>query len=106
MNDSKAWLLEVLEHKNSLWFVALAMWGGTAKYLTKVRKDEEKIMLVGLVVAWVVSGFSGLLTAYLCMEFSMSIYLTCFLSGMAGHMGKQALDILEAKAKHFLEKRK
>lgn len=78
-----------------LWFVFMAIWGGTASYISRVRKTKKPFSLVELVGEWAISGFAGLITAYLCAEMGMSFYVTAALTGISGHMGGRAIFIIE-----------
>lgn len=78
------------------WFVMLACVGGTANYISKVRKDHKKAFsIVELLGEWVLSGFTGLITAYVCVDQGFSFELTAAASGIAGHMGGRGVFILE-----------
>jgi len=78
-----------------LWFIFLAIWGGTVSYINRVRKTKTPFSLVELVGEWAISGFAGLITAYLCAEMGMSFYMTAALTGISGHMGGRAIFIME-----------
>ena len=79
-----------------LWFVLLACLVGTANYISKVRKNKEKsFSTVELLGEWVLSGFAGLITAYVCVDQGFSFGLTAAASGIAGHMGGRGVYILE-----------
>tara|TARA_R100000152_G_C6782307_1_gene219780 strand:- start:19706 stop:20089 length:384 start_codon:yes stop_codon:yes gene_type:complete len=80
-----------------LWFVLLAIWGGTVNYISRVKKgDPKKFSLVELVGEWSISGFVGVVTIYVCLELELSTYLTGALVAIAGHMGGRAIFCLEA----------
>lgn len=78
-----------------LWFFVLALWGGTVSYINRVRKMKTAFSLVELIGEWSISGFVGLITAYICAEMGFSFYMTAALTGIAGHMGGRAIFILE-----------
>lgn len=83
------------------WFVFLAIWGGTASYLGRLKKLKSSFSITELIGEWTISGFAGIITAYFCMHFELSFFLTASLTGMSGHMGGRAIYIVET----FLEKR-
>jgi len=83
-----------------LWFIFLAIWGGTVSYINRVRKTKTPFSLVELVGEWAISGFAGLITAYLCAEMGMSFYMTAALTGISGHMGGRAIFIMEKWFQH------
>ena len=101
MPDEKITLLKRLAEEDSsvwgyLWFVFLAVWGGTANYLSRVQRDKSvNFSAVELMGEWSVSGFSGLLTAYLCAEAGFSYYMTAVACAIAGHMGGRAIYMME-----------
>lgn len=78
-----------------VWFILLAMWGGTVNYVNRVRKARLPFSLVELFGEWTISGFTGLITAYFCAEMGMTFYMTAALTGIAGHMGGRAIFIME-----------
>lgn len=108
MPNEKITLLDRIVHDSApvvsyLWFVVLALWGGTAKYLATVASDESrKVKITELLIAWSISGFSGLLAAFLCAELELSYYLTAVAAGIAGHMGGRALEWIELVMKSRL----
>ena len=78
-----------------LWFVILAIWGGTANYISRVRKEGMKFSTVELIGEWTVSSFAGIITALLCQEMQISELLTYALVGISGHAGGRAVFVLE-----------
>lgn len=82
--------------------MTLAIWGGTVRYLTQIRKDGKAFKFAELMIEWYVSGFSGVLSGYLCYELEVSWATTCFVVGISGHMGGRALSLLETKVKSIL----
>ena len=86
-----------------LWFVVLAVWGGTANYISRARRERDHVFsVVELMGEWTISGFSGLLTAYLCAEAGFSYYITAVACAIAGHMGGRAICIIEGLFKSRL----
>lgn len=88
-----------------VWFFLLAMWGGTASYLARIRKAKMPFSLMELIGEWTVSAFAGLITALICTELHFSFYVTAAAAGIAGHMGGRAIALTERAAMTFLEKR-
>lgn len=76
-------------------FIILAIWGGTANYVSRRKNDSLPFSFVELVGEWTISGFAGLVTVLLCQEFGLSNYLTYAAAGIAGHMGGRSIFILE-----------
>ncbi len=93
-------VLTVIDHFEHglgyLWFVFMAIWGGTASYITRVKKQSLPFSVVELFGEWTISGFSGLVTAYFCSMQGMGFYATAALSGIAGHMGGRFIFIVES----------
>lgn len=79
-----------------VWFVILAIWGGTANYISRVRKEGMKFSTVELIGEWSISGFAGVITALLCMEMQLSMFTTYALVGISGHAGGRAIFVLES----------
>lgn len=86
-----------------IWLVVLAIWGGTVNYLCRIKQGKvEAFSFAELVGEWAISGFAGLLTAFICMEMNFSWHLTAFFTGVSGHLGGRAIYMLEGYAKkHF-----
>jgi len=78
-----------------LWFVFLAIWGGTASYVSRLKKSKGCFSLVELLGEWTISGFSGIITAYVCNHFELEFFMTAALAGMAGHMGGRSIFLIE-----------
>ena len=86
-----------------IWFIMLAIWGGTVNYLTRINRGNVQFFsFFELMGEWFISGFAGLLTAYVCIEMEMSWNMTAFFTGVSGHLGGRAIGMLESYAKrHF-----
>ena len=76
-------------------FIAMALLGGTANYLAKIKKQSAKFTYLGLIIEWVISAFAGIVVAFLCIELNYSMYVTAAATGIAGHMGGRAVFLLE-----------
>lgn len=88
-----------------LWFLALAIWGGTVNYLSRIKQGKVEVFsFAELVGEWAISGFAGLLTAYICIEMQLSWHMTAFFTGIAGHLGGRAIFIFKAYFKSKLPK--
>jgi len=84
-----------------LWFIFLAAWGGTVSYITRRKKEKTQFSIVELIGEWVISGFSGLITAFICQEMNITFMFTAAATGIAGHMGGRGIYLLEI----FIKKR-
>ena len=78
-----------------LWFIFLAIWGGTVNYLSRLKTEKSPFSIVELIGEWVISGFSGLITAFICQEMEMAFMYTAAAAGVAGHMGGRGIYLLE-----------
>lgn len=88
-----------------LWLLLLAAWGGTASYLGRVRKLGLTFSFAEWLGELVISGFSGIVTAYLCMWAGFPPLLTFALAGVAGHMGGRAITLIETGVTHWIKSR-
>ena len=97
MNGNESFLSQLVhEYLSYVWFIILAAWGGTANYISRVRKDENlKFSTVELVGEWSISSFAGIITALLCIEMEFSAVLTYALVGISGHAGGRAIFVFE-----------
>lgn len=83
-----------------VWFILLAVWGGTVNYLSRVKQGKVEVFsFVELTGEWAISGFAGLLTAYVCAEMGMSWNMTAFFTGISGHLGGRVIYMFESYAK-------
>ena len=78
-----------------IWFALIAVWGGTASYISRIRQSEATFSLFELIGEWTISAFAGIITAYICNEMQLSFSATAALSGIAGHMGGRAILMME-----------
>jgi len=78
-----------------LWFVLLAVWGGTVSYISRIRRGNFTFSFVELVGEWTISAFAGVMTALICQEMEFSLLLTSAFAGMSGHMGGRAIYMME-----------
>lgn len=86
-----------------IWFVVLAVWGGSVNYVSRVRNDKAiKFSFTELLVEWVISAFAGLSAAFICMEYGLSWHVTACIAGITGHMGGRAIFVFEAYGKKKL----
>lgn len=85
------------------WVVALAAWGGTVRFIRKVKAGDmnPKQALKVWVGELVTSAFAGVLTFYLAEASGISQLWTAVLVGVAGHMGARSLEPLEALYKRW-----
>ena len=78
------------------WMLMLAIWGGIAGYIRKVKLGiAPRFSIVELIGEIVVSGFVGIITLYLCQAAEFDIYLSAALVGISGHFGSRAVFVIE-----------
>lgn len=80
---------------NYIWFMGLAMLGGTANYISRVRKKKLPFSFVELLGEWFIAGFAGLMTMFICLDQGFGLEMTAVFTGMSGHMGGRAIYIIE-----------
>jgi len=80
---------------NYLLFIILALWGGTVRYMAKIKKGAKKWSGAELIFEWIISGFSGVIVALIGQNLELSFYMIAASSGVAGHMGGSAISIIE-----------
>lgn len=79
-----------------LWVMALAAWGGISSYIRRVREGRaEKFSFMELVGEIVISGFTGVITFWLCELAGFPGLLTAAFVGISGHMGSRAIALME-----------
>jgi len=87
-----------------IWFFLMALWGGTASYISRIKKTGCGFSTAELIGEWFISGFAGVVTAHVCLSVEMDFYKTAALVGIAGHMGGRGLFIVESLVKNRLFK--
>jgi hypothetical protein len=88
-----------------LWWVLMSVWGGTAAYVGRLKRSGQRFSLVELVGEWSISGFSGMVTAYICQSSGFSFYVTAAAAGIAGHMGGRLIFLMERALSRYIERR-
>lgn len=78
------------------WFLILAIWGGTANYISRVNKNDMKFSTVELIGEWSISGFAGIITALICQALEINMMLSYAMVGIAGHAGGRAIFVFES----------
>lgn len=103
MKEESAFITKIIETGGFIWFVVLAIWGGTVNYLSRLKQGKNEVFsFAELIGEWTVSGFAGILTAYICVEMQMSWHMTAFLAGVSGHLGGRAIFMFESYAKKHI----
>lgn len=77
------------------WFAIIAIWGGTSSYLSRIKKHKIPFSISELIGEWVISGFSGIITAYICLALKWDVFYIFAAAGIAGHAGGRAIGMME-----------
>lgn len=88
-----------------LWLSLLAIWGGTANYLARIKSSAVPFSALELVGEWTISAFAGIITAYVCYEMGFSFQMTAAMAGIAGHMGGRGIALVENWVTMLIRKR-
>jgi divalent metal cation (Fe/Co/Zn/Cd) transporter len=99
MDDSQ-WGHIIKDWLDSTWigyccFVFLAFWGGTAGYISRVRRKKLKWSTAEWIGEMVISGLAGMLAGLLGVWLEWPPVLVLFASGISGHMGGRALFLFD-----------
>lgn len=87
-----------------VWFVLLAVWGGTVNYIKRRRKDGTPFSLIELTGEWTIAGFAGVVTGLICMHYEVPLYLMFAIVAISGHAGGRAIEALESKLLNWIPK--
>lgn len=78
------------------WVIALAIGGGVANYIQKVRLGQvARFNFTELIGDMFIAGFTGLLTFWMCQAAEFSEFMTAFFVGVSGHMGGRIIGKME-----------
>ena len=78
------------------WVLALSTWGGLVNYLSKIRAGHiARFNITELIGDMFVSGFTGLLTFWMCEAAGFNQLTTAVCVGISGHMGVRMIWKLE-----------
>lgn len=79
------------------WVFGLAMLGGAASFVRRVRSGQAKYSnLIELIGELVVSAFAGLVTFFLCQSSKLDPMLTAAFIAISGHMGTRIIFMFES----------
>ena len=74
------------------WVFGLAMLGGAASFVRRVRSGQSKYSnIIELIGELVVSAFAGLVTFFLCRSAGFDEMLTAAFIAISGHMGTRII---------------
>lgn len=86
-------------------FIFIAFWGGTAAYMSRLKRSGARFSLVELVGEWTISGFSGMVTGFVCHAYDVDYSITLASVGISGHMGSRLIFMLERYGQRYMEGR-
>lgn len=85
-----------------LWLFVLAVWGGTASYIGRIRKSKLPFSFVEWVGECTISGFAGVVVGYLGFAAGLHPFVVLAFAGISGHMGGKAIAMLEEQVGNWL----
>ena len=95
--QEKIHFLSIADFLTYAWVFGLAMLGGAASFVRRVRSGESKYSnIVELVGELVISAFAGLVTFFLCQSSKLDPMLTAAFIAISGHMGTRIIFMFEA----------
>jgi hypothetical protein len=78
------------------WVLALSTWGGMVNYLSKIRMGHiARFNITELIGDMFISGFTGVLTFWMCEAAGFNELTTAVFVGISGHMGARMIGKLE-----------
>ena len=79
-----------------VWVLTLSTWGGLVNYLSKIRNGHiARFNITELIGDLFISGFTGLLTFWMCQAANFNELTTAVFVGISGHMGARMIGKLE-----------
>ena len=78
------------------WVLALSTWGGMVNYVSKIRMGHiARFNITELIGDMFISGFTGVLTFWMCEAAGFNELTTAVLVGISGHMGARMIGKFE-----------
>lgn len=78
------------------WVLGLSTWGGLVNYISKIKSGQiARFNITELIGDVCISGFTGLLTFWLCQTAGFDELLTAVFVGISGHMGARMIGKIE-----------
>lgn len=88
-----------------LWVMGLSVGGGLVSYMHKLQLGARRpFSIIEFIGELVTSGFTGVITFWLCTNSGISPLLTAVFVGISGHMGSRALFLIERMVENKLRK--
>jgi hypothetical protein len=84
-----------------LWVLGLAIWGGIAGFMSKLKAGRVRAFNITEFVGEIsISGLVGVCTFFLCEWAKMDQLFTAAAVGITGHMGSRGIMLLERIITH------
>lgn len=95
--QEKIHFLSIADLLTYVWVFGLAMLGGAASFVRRVRSGQAKYSnLIELIGELVVSAFAGLVTFFLCRSAEFDEMSTAAFIAISGHMGARIIFMFES----------
>ena len=79
------------------WVLALSTWGGMVNSVSKIRMGHiARFNITELIGDMFISGFTGVLTFWMCEAAGFNELTTAVFVGISGHMGARMIGKLES----------
>lgn len=97
MQEKASFFATIADLLTYAWVFGLAMLGGAASFVRRVRSGQAKYSnIIELIGELVVSAFAGLVTFFLCRSAGIDEMLTAAFIAISGHMGTRIIFMFEA----------
>lgn len=79
------------------WVIGLSTWGGLVNYISKIKSGAiARFNITELIGDMFISGFTGVLTFWMCQAAGFNELTTAVFVGISGHMGARMIGKLES----------
>ena len=96
MQEKTTFFATIADLLTYAWVFGLAMLGGAASFVRRVRSGQSKYSnIIELIGELVVSAFAGLVTFFLCQSAKFDPMLTAAFIAISGHMGTRIIFMFE-----------
>ena len=78
------------------WVIGLSTWGGLVNYISKIKSGQiARFNVTELIGDMFISGFTGVLTFWMCEAAGFNELTTAVFVGISGHMGARMIGKFE-----------
>ena len=78
------------------WVIGLSTWGGLVNYISKIKSGQiARFNITELIGDMFISGFTGVLTFWMCEAAGFNELTTAVFVGISGHMGARMIGKFE-----------